>query len=197
MIFLIINLTIGNKIMTDFAIYYRSKFRQDINQFFSTIPEQSKFHEDNQNKQTFTIQYERLTKDYDHLNFLTAEDKINFGLALFITILSDMVCYFYFRQYYDKFRQLTLYPKFIGNCPGGCKYHFHPSDIFSAMNYARTNTLDILSQERLDFYKKFNEAVLTMEKEITSFFIEHMTEIDVQAFWDRCYAEFPYKLKQT
>ena len=181
--------------MTDFSTYYNTKFRQDINQFLSTIPEQSRFHEDNQTKQTFSIQYERLTRDFDHLNFLTTDDKLNFGVALFITILTDMTCYSNFRQHYDNFRRLTLYPKFIGNCPGGCHYHFHPSDIFAAMNYSRTKPLDILSPERFDFYDKFNEAIPTMEKEIKSFFVEHMTNIDGQMFWYKCKAEFPYKLK--
>ena len=41
--------------MTDFKSYYHTKFRNDINRFFSTIPDASKFHEDTQNKQTFSI----------------------------------------------------------------------------------------------------------------------------------------------
>jgi hypothetical protein len=61
--------------MTDFKTYYNSNFRDDLNRFFSTIPDESKFHEDNQNKQTFSIQYERLTPAFDHLNFLDKERK--------------------------------------------------------------------------------------------------------------------------
>ena len=56
--------------MTDFQIYYNSKFRDDINRFFSSIPDASKFHEDTENKQFFSIQYERLTPSFDHLDFL-------------------------------------------------------------------------------------------------------------------------------
>jgi hypothetical protein len=115
--------------MTNFATYYKNRFKQDINQFFSKIPDQSRFHEDNQNKQTFSIQYERLTCDFDHLNFLPKPVKEYFGVALFFTVLTDMVCYSHFRQCYENFKQLTRYPKFIVNCPGGCHYHFHPSDI--------------------------------------------------------------------
>jgi hypothetical protein len=43
--------------------------------FFSTIPDESRFHEDNQNKLTFSIQYERLTPSFDHLKFLDKEGK--------------------------------------------------------------------------------------------------------------------------
>ena len=172
--------------MLNFATYYRTKFREDINQFFSTIPDQSKFHGDNQ--QTYTIQYERLTKDFDNLNFLT-DDKINFGVALFFTVLTDMVCYTHFKEEYEKFRGLTLYPKLIGNCPGGCHYHYHPSDIFTAINYSRSNGL-----ETLYFKDKFNEAIPTMKNEIKEFFKSHLTDIDEQVFWDRCLCELPYQL---
>ncbi len=181
--------------MTDFATYYKNRFRQDINQFFSTIPDQSRFHEDNQNKQTYSIQYERLTRDFDHLNFLTKPEKEYFGVALFFTVLTDMVCYSHFRQYYEHFKQLTRYPKFIGNCPGGCHYHYHPSDIFAAMNYSRKNQLDILSSERLDFFDKFIEAIKTMKDETIDFINEHIKEIDSTQFWETCKREFPYRLK--
>jgi len=182
--------------MTNFEKYYRTKFRQDITLFFSTIPDQSRFHEDNQTKQTFSIQYERLTRDFDHLNQLTKSDREYFGVALFFTVLTDMVCYSNFRENYNNFRRLTLYPKFIGNCPGGCHYHYHPSDIFAAMNFSRSKQLDILSSERLDFYEKFNEAISTMKKETKDFFIDHLTEIDGQQFWEKCKEEFPYRLKR-
>jgi len=66
--------------MTDFKTYYNSNFRDDLNRFFSTIPDESKFHEDNQNKQTFSIQYERLTPAFDHLNFLDKDRKEYFAV---------------------------------------------------------------------------------------------------------------------
>ena len=181
--------------MTDFMKYYKNRFRQDIIQFFSTIPDQSRFHEDIQNKHTYSIQYERLTRDFDHLNFLTKPEKEYFGIALFFTVLTDMVCYSHFRQYYESFKQLTRYPKFIGNCPGGCHYHYHPSDIFAAMNYSKKNQLDILSPERLDFYEKFNEAVEPMKIETIDFFSKYLCEINGNDFWNICVNEFPYRLK--
>jgi hypothetical protein len=124
--------------MKDFKTYYNSNFRDDINRFFSTIPDESKFHEDIQNKQTFSIQYERLTPVFDHLDFLDKDRKEYFAVALFLTVLTYMVCFTYFKPNYNKFRNLTRYPKFIGNCPGGCRYHYHPSDIFFALNKGRS-----------------------------------------------------------
>lgn len=181
--------------MTNFAAYYRTKFRQDISLFFSSIPDQSRFHEDNQSKQTFSIQYERLTRDFNHLNQLTKSDKEYFGVALFFTVLVDMVFYTNYKENYSGFSRLTLYPKFIGNCPGGCRYHYHPSDIFAALNHSRSNPLDQLSPERLDFSEKFKEAIPTMENEIKDFFVIHFKDIDGQKFWEKCKVEFPFKIE--
>lgn len=178
--------------MNNFEKYYKTKFRQDINQFFATIPDKSRFHEDTENKQVFSIQYERLTKNFDHLNFLTKEEKEYFGVSLFFTVLTDMVCYSKFKIHYGKFCKLTRYPKFIGNCPGSCVWHFHPSEIFAAMNY----NLEILSTERLEFYEKFNEAVDTMKNETIDFFNKYLNEINGNEFWQLCEIEFPYNLKK-
>jgi hypothetical protein len=177
--------------MTAYASYYMSKFRGDFFEFFSGIPDKSKFHEDILNKETFSIQYERLTRDFGHVEFLDRTEKEYFAIALFFTVLTDMVCFSYYKNYYEKFRKLTSYPKFIGNCPGGCHYHYHPSDIFAAINKG----FEISSKDRLDFYKKFNEAVSTMENEIVGFFHEYLNEIDGQLFWQKCKNEFPFKLK--
>lgn len=174
--------------MTDFKTYYNSKFRQDINQFFSTIPDESRFHEDNQSKQTFSVQYERLTPSKNHLDFLSKEEKEYFGVALFFTVLTDMVCFSQYKSYYQKFKSLTRYPKFIGNCPGGCHYHYHPNDIFFAMNKGQEPT-----QDHLLFYDKFIEAFDTIQNETIEFLKVHLEEIDGEAFWNRCKNEFPYK----
>lgn len=123
--------------MDSFSKYYKEKFRNDIHHFFSSVPESSKHHDNIDDKTIFTIQLERLTKDFDHLQFLLPPDKLNFAVALFFTVLVDEVCYSYYRNHYSDFRALTLYPKFIGNCPGGCRYHLHPVNIFSAICYSR------------------------------------------------------------
>jgi hypothetical protein len=176
--------------MSDFKTYYNSKFRYDIIRFFSTIPDASKFHEDTLSKQTFSIQFERLTPAFNHLNFLDNDRKELFAVALFLTVLTDMVCFTHFKTHYNKFKNLTRYPKFIGNCPGGCNYHYHPSDIFFAMNKGRSAT-----EQHLVFHDKFLEALETMKEEIFNFLKEHLTEIEEEAFWERCQKEFPYRPK--
>ena len=154
--------------MTDFKTYYNSKFRQDINQFFSTIPDDSRFHEDKEKKQIFSIQHERLTPSKNHLDFLDKDGIEYFGVALFFTVLTDMVCYTYYKDNYEKFQSLTRYPKLIGNCLSWCHYHLHPRDIFYAMNQGRNAT-----EPHLLFIEKFFYAIETMKKETVDFFQEH------------------------
>ncbi len=174
--------------MTEFKTYYNTKFRDDLNRFFSTIPDASKFHEDSKNKMIFSIQYERLTPAFDHLNFLNKEGKEYFAVALFLTVLTDMICFTHFKKYYDKFRKLTRYPKFIGNCPSGCNYHNHPGEIFFSMNKGRSS-----SEQHLVFYDKFLRAINSMKVETINFFKQHLTEVDGETFWEKCQKEFPFR----
>lgn len=179
--------------MNTFGKYYNKRFRQDLITFFGTIPDNSKHH-DNYEKSTFYIQYERLTRDYPHLNFLlNPNEKINFGIALFLTVLVDEVCYTHYKPYYQEFKRLANYPKFIGNCPAGCRYHFHPSDLFSAMNHSRKNNKNESYEEQLDFRDTFLHAIPIMEKEVKDFFVQHFTKIDGNDFWQKCYSELPYR----
>ncbi len=177
--------------MNSFKTYYVSKFQKDLGQFFSTIPNESKFHEDTRYKQLFSIQYGRLTPSSSHLNFLKNEEKELFGVALFFTVQTDMVCFTHFKSNYLDFKTLTRCPKFIGNCPGGCNYHYHPSNIFASMN----KDLDVLSEEGLNFYDKFNESIETIKVETLEFFENYLPAINGNEFWDKCKNEFPYRLE--
>lgn len=173
--------------MNQFATYYNQQFRQDLNKFFSEIPDESRFHEDQQKKNIFSIQIERLTGNYPHLDFLNNEEKAFFGVALYFTILVDMVCYTYYKKDYLFFQNLTRYPKFIGNCPGGCRYHFHPSRIFEFMSRNRS------VKKKLSFSEVFQMAIPVMRQEVEDFFQENMWQLNGKLFWEKCLAEFPFR----
>jgi hypothetical protein len=176
----------NNKKM-NFDKYYNEQFQTDIQKFFMTIPDDSKFHEDRRNKQIFSIQYERLTNEHNHLIFLTTnQDKINFGVALFFTILIDEIFYTYYKHDYATFQQLTHYPKFIGNCLSGCRVHLHPSVIFLAMNEGE----NILSNNYLTFDDTFFEAIPIMKRETEDFIREYIPTINGPDFWNRCISAF-------
>jgi hypothetical protein len=160
--------------------------------FFSTIPDESRFHEDKDQKQLFSIQYERLTANKNHLDFLDKETKELFGVTLFYIILTDMVCFTYYKNSYKKFQNITRYPKLIGNCLRWCNSHLHPRDIFYAMNEGRGAT-----DPKLVFIHKFSESMEIMEKETIDFFNQHFTEICGTEFWERCKAEFPKNFQKN
>ena len=104
-----------------------------------------------------------------------------------------MVCYTHYKGSYEKFNDLTHYPKLIGNCLTMCNYHLNPADIFSAMNLSRKKPFEILSDERLEFFEKFNHAIPVMEKETISFLEEYLPQISSNEFWDKCKSEFPFR----
>lgn len=177
--------------MIAFKDYYHNSFQRHLYTFFSTIPEESKFHEDPDDKRLFSIQKERLTLDFTHLDFLSTDQRVNFGVALFFTILVDEVCYTYFKGAYASFQKLTRYPKFIGNCRSGCRFHLHTRDVFSAMNYRKETSL---SQPKLDFKPTLREAVAVMEGEVRSFMKQYFPSVDADRFWRLCIEEVPYTL---
>ena len=175
--------------MNEFEKYYNEKFRQDIQTFFSKIPERSKHTFDN--RKIFSVQYQTLTKDFDYLDFLNKEMKAYFGTALFFTVLVDQVCYSHYQDYYDKFQNLTRYPKFVGNSPSTDRTNFPPSDIFSAFNYSRDKET-MFNTENVEFWTAFNQAKPIMKKETVEFFEKHLSQIDGQEFWSKCERELPH-----
>jgi hypothetical protein len=158
------------------------------NQKWKKLKISSNLHEDKDKKQIFSIQHERLTPSKNHLDFLDKDEKEYFGVALFFTVLTDMVCYTYYRDNYEKFQSLTRYPKLIGNCLSWCRYHLHPRDMFYAMNQGRKP-----SEPQLLFIDKFSDAIDTMKKETVGFFKEHLSEINGEIFWENCQREFPFR----
>jgi hypothetical protein len=175
--------------LNNFDKYYNGQFRQDIQTLFAKVPDRSKHTFDDRN--VFTIQYQALTKDFNYLDFLDINQKAYFGTSLFFTVLVDQVCYTYYRQYYDKFCRLTLYPKFVGNSPSTDRTNFPPRDIFGAFNYSR-NKEKMVNMPNVEFWPTFNEAIPIMEREIKDFFKNHLSEIDGKQFWNKCVKELPH-----
>ena len=163
-----------------FGKYYNEQFQEDLRKFFMKIPDHAKFYKDWEDKQTFSISYLCLTDECNYLDFLTTnQNKVNFGVALFFTILIDEVFYTYYKANYEIFRQLTRFPKFIENY-SWCACHLHPKEVFSAMRLYQS-----------DYRDTFCNAVPIMEREIKDFFHKNMPKINEQEFWDKCKSEFP------
>ena len=175
--------------VNNFDKYYNGQFRQDIQTFFSKVPDRSKHTFDD--KKTFTVQYQTLTKDFNYLDFLDINQKAYFGTALFFTVLVDQVSYTHFRQYYDRFHSLTRYPKFVGNSPSTDRTNFPPRDIFLAFNFSRDKD-KMFNTPNVEFWQVFNEAKPIIEREMIDFCKNHLSEIDGQDFWKKCLNDLPY-----
>ena len=68
--------------MNRFQEYYVFKFRIDLSQLFSLIPEESKFHDDQEKKEIYTIQIDKLHPEIGYLNFLSVQEKEYFIVSL-------------------------------------------------------------------------------------------------------------------
>jgi hypothetical protein len=116
-----------------------------------------------------------------------APDRLNvFAAALFFTILVDQVAYTHFRHVYSRFRALTRYPKFCGDCPGGCNYHLNARSIFNAL---RSNAGPATGWSGR--FTLLEESVEVMHAEVLDFFSHHLTSVSGEEFWRECLAEVP------
>jgi len=152
-----------------------------------SIPTDSRNH--GYDKTVFTIQFERLTMNRPHLLEVREDSRAHFAVALFWTVLADQVCYTHFRSAYERFRRLTVYPKFIGDCPGGCRYHLHPSHIFTAVNQVNVKARTQGATEQVEAILR--ESVEVMRSEVVDFCEQHLPEVPSLDFWKRCVAELP------
>lgn len=168
-----------------FQDYYLNHFKADLSQFFESIPEESKFHEDSENRKIYSIQLETLTSKKGHINFLPESKRNYFAHALFYTVLVDMVAYTHFKFNYDEFQALTNYPKLIGNCMHLCKTHYNPIEIF--------NQMQIKNGAHDSAYETINAF---MKEQTFHFFKNHMPQLDAEQFWQMCerYQRAAFKL---
>jgi len=171
-----------------FKEYYLQEFRNDLNAFMMSIPEKSRHHDSNLSE--FTIQYECLTKDNPYFDVVPMKNRKDFAISLFFTILIDEVFYTYFYDRYHEFQKLTRYPKFIGNCPGSCQYHFHPREIFNAINYSRDG-INLRQRSSIAIDHSFILATEIMRVEVFEFFSHHLDTVDPKHFWNLCLKELP------
>jgi len=58
---------------------------------------------------------------------MEATEQSLFAVGLYWMVSIDEAMYTYHRQSYDRFRGVTRFPKLVGDCPGGCGTHLHPT----------------------------------------------------------------------
>lgn len=185
----------------EYMKYYREHYFNDLQIFRHQIPVQGNKH---YQEETFKIQYFQLTPSYKYLDFV--ENKLpEFVISLFFSVLFDQVAY---NQQisggnYKSFKNVTNYPKFIGNCTSvsekfsECGYNHHPLSILRAINdfEDKGNTIEV---DRLPFLKAekfpkrpvtnyseiFYKAAIFLKQETKTIFEKHQIEISWIQFWN-------------
>lgn len=117
---------------------------------------------------------------------------MRFAAALFLSVLTDQVCFTHFKASYPEFRRLTQYPKWRGDCPGGCAWHLHPSLIFDAIG-SRPGPLPRERSPRFDLLPP--DVFSVFELETKDFVREYLPEVSATRFWERCVRELPPGLR--
>jgi hypothetical protein len=184
----------------EYIEYYRKHFFDDLKKFRQQIPIEGNkhFQED-----IFKIQYFQLTPSYLYLDIL--ENKLpEFAVSLFFSVLFDQVA---FNQQilggnYKSFKNVTNYPKFIGNCTSvsekfsQCRQNQHPISILRAINDFQdtgntflVDRLPFLEAEKIPkrpiiYYSNiFYKASVFFEHETKAFFNKYQIEMDWTNFW--------------
>ena len=163
-----------------FKEYYGELFRADLDAVVSSgSPSHSAEGE-------VTIQPRTLSTENPVICSWDRERIDLFSTALFFTVLVDQVCYTYFRYIYTGFQSLTCYPKFRGDCTGGCRFHLHPKFIFEVITSSPGPAYEWSGTAKL-----LKEAINVMHFEVIDFFKDHIRCVDGEEFWVRCANELP------
>lgn len=169
-----------------FADYYGDPFRSDLMCVSAGLPP-SHEHEPG----TVVLQLRTLSTRNPAVVALSPERKALFGVALFLTVVTDQVCYTHFREHYALFRELTRYPKLKGDCPGGCGMNIHPSNALAVGHRSGAN-----SRGASDPWSPLpSDVISVMKTEVESFVAEHLSGVVPEEFWQRVEREIPIDLR--
>jgi hypothetical protein len=167
--------------------YYHSQFSNDLRNVLEGLPSLHQHGSDD-----VTLQPRSLSTANPIVRRWEKDRLGLFASALFLTVLADQVCYTHFPEHYATFRALTRYPKWRGDCPGGCGTHIHPAVVFRVIGQSPG---PVHSRDRPDYSALPSDLIATLKREITSFFPRHLPAIDAMAFLARCDSEVPVDLR--
>lgn len=161
-----------------FREYYGDEFRRDLAQVLA---------QGNQcdNVGPTALQPRTVSLDNPAIAGMSEARRTLFSLALLLTVLTDQVIYSHFGSSYPEFSALTRYPKWKGDCPGGCYHHIHPASVLAAVGAEAGQWLDPVPDERLSALR---EALPDFRWEVERFVAERMPALGAE-FWRRCEVE--------
>jgi hypothetical protein len=141
--------------------YYHNQFRADLASFMPDV----------------RVPYFGYSWAYDcgNLNKIPTESRPEFLICLYFTVLVDQAMHTHFRSDYDRFAQLTQYPKY---CHGLGQVQKNPRELL----------LVPVQKGMVDKAKMENELSDGMElfiDEVVDFFQNYMSHIDPADFFDK------------
>jgi hypothetical protein len=170
--------------MPSFRYYYRNQFQR---QLATVLAKGWKGHEQHGDEPGSIIQPRTLSLENPAIRRMSAESQARFAVALYLTILTDQVASRYFREHYAKFAALTRYPKFRGDCPGGCRSSVPAERILLSIGMEVADRAEAVPPHILT---ELQAALPDLRYETTAFVQDHMPELG-ESFWTRCTAEPP------
>lgn len=174
----------------NFDAYYNGEFRRDVQEVVRAARGIQR-HEGWDGE--VIIQLPSLSRENRAIAEMGSDRLAQFAVALYFTILVDEVMYTYFRGSYPRFRELTMYPKLVGGCPGGCHTRLEPELVFRVINGGLRDRGSCLVAPTIEprYLKALRAATPDLQREVGSFFQEHMPGVDDGAVWRHCIAEPP------
>jgi hypothetical protein len=113
--------------------------------------------------------------DCGNLDKIPNESRPEFLICLYFTVLVDQAVYTHYRSDYDRFAQLTQYPKF---CHGLGQFQKNPRELLLVPVQKGMVNKDKIENELSDGMGLFID-------EVVDFFRNHMTHIDPADFFDK------------
>jgi hypothetical protein len=170
-----------------FERYYLQEFRKDLSAVFALRP-QGVHDRDQHDDWQYSLQPRSVSRENQAITEWSGERKALFAVSLFYTVLVDQVCHTYFRSHYPRFRELTMYPKWRGDCPGGCHGHHHPVEILSVIGASPGRHGASPSQQVVSL---IHQAKPFVRQQLASFCEQQMPELPAAHFWEFCSSELP------
>lgn len=161
----------------DFDGYYRNTFRYDLQAYINDIPYERRFHNADYHGIGYTtpvIQLGDVKLEANHIRLINEANRVDFALSLFHTVFVDQFFYTYYREDYQEFRKITLYPKLIGNCCSGCWHNANPKFCLHLL---------LTPWQTIEAKEMFSFTLSVMKNEILDFIQKYFPHIDVRIFW--------------
>jgi hypothetical protein len=141
--------------------YYHNKFRNDLATFMPDT----------------RVPYFGHSWAYDcgNLNKIPKELRPEFLICLYFTVLVDQAMYTHFRSEYDRFAQLTQYPKY---CHGLSQFQKNPRELLLVPVQK-----GMVDKDKME--KELSAGMDLFIDEVIEFFQKYMTHIDSADFFDK------------